>query len=210
MSRHVIAFDFESFGGIPLVHGFCQLGARLVREEDDAILATFSEYANQEGYVQEERCLKEFWLPLPNKRYEQVVMKCAMSPNNPFQVCELFWKWVDDNAPKDSTVLITDNSAYDTALLKTFTKSRDILYVFGKYRGIIDVTRWYQGVAHLPLNVDTLKLKGTKELALNALGQKELPKLDVQHDHDAVNDALTIALYWCWFQRLVPSVKVLE
>lgn len=58
---HVISVDFEAYGFNPVLNGFTQLGAALVRVEDGKEIATFGEYASQIGYEKGEKCIRTFW-----------------------------------------------------------------------------------------------------------------------------------------------------
>jgi hypothetical protein len=208
---HVVAFDFESFGPIPNKHGFTQLGAIVMRLSDRTILATFNEYAtNGDGmYQPDERCMREFWAKNP-KRLEETVDQIVKSNLSPHDVIDRFLNWVEENTRDLQDVyFLTDNAAYDVALLKHFAK-QDILYLFGgTYREVVDVSGFYLGLSGYPVNSEVLNLNG-KKLALQGLNFRrclsglppvEFPQFQVQHTHEPSDDATLMACYWSFFQN---------
>lgn len=215
---HVIAIDFEAFGGITPLCAFTQLGAALIRVSDSAVLAQFNAYANQLGYVQEPRCLTEFWLKNDQNKqlFAQNCMRCCFSTQTPTSLIQLFVKWVGEvTVGIDDCIIITDNAGFDAGLLRAFSATVDPQYIFGEYRDIVDVSMVYYGLAGLVMNKKTLDMS-SKQVALSEINRRretrklpplELPVLDVPHDHNAVNDATTIALYWAFFQRELAALQ---
>ena len=208
--RHVVAFDFEAAGGIPALHGFTQLGAVLYCIDDDQVIDSFNAYARMDGFGWERRCLDEFWLKNA-EHYEQTLALTSAAPNGPFEVVEWFIEWLQRcTEDLEDVYLITDNAAFDAAILRHFAR-RDILYLFGEYRSIVDVSCVYQGMSQRPIDVQMLDA-GSKKLGLqganrkravfNELALEALPVFtDVSHDHHPVNDATVMAKYWGFFMR---------
>ncbi len=203
---HVIAFDFEAAGGVAPKNAFTQLGAVLMRLEDSTVLSQFNEYSSMIGYEWEERCVKEFWEKFP-ERYKETKEKVNQTTNGPYQVVDLFLSWVRD-ATKDmkDVYLITDNSAFDAGLLRAFSDTNDIMYIFGEYRCIIDVNCVYRGMSMLPVTTALLD-QTSKTLALNATKLDKPKFTGVSHDHHPVNDAHTMALFWSFIQRHLSQIK---
>jgi hypothetical protein len=204
-----IAVDFEAPGGITPVHGFTQLGAALIDIKQGKVLADFNKYANMTGFTWEERCLKEFWLrPDMKSKYENTIEQCAQSTKNPYEVVDSFILWakqcmLEHNIEPHEIYLISDNAAFDLGILRCFSRNQDIMYMFGDgiYRETVDVSSFYQGLG-VEVNLDA----SAKKLGLKGLNagrgegnQLALPKFDVEHDHDAVNDAKTMGLFWSFF-----------
>jgi hypothetical protein len=207
--EYIIALDFEAAGGVPSKHGFTQLGACLIKMSTGEVLAKFNSYANMTGYEWEERCVREFWSKFP-ERFEDTKNKTS-DPNvpGPYGVIDRFMEWVDlvTGSPeiRDHVYVISDNAPFDLALLRYFSANRDILYMFGPYREMVDVSAAYMGMSRKPVNI-ALMDQSAKDLAKAAITEMtgapcELPKLEVDHDHDAVNDAVVMGLRWAFFQR---------
>lgn len=205
-----IAIDFEAAGGITPRHGFTQLGAALVDLQKGTVLAEFNEYANMTGYTWEERCLREFWhRPDMKEKHSHTVRMCSESSKGPYEVVDSFLDWAvavceQHGIGAGDVYLVSDNAAFDLGILRCFSRNKDIMYLFGNnaYRETVDVSSFYQGLAG-KVDFDA----SAKRLALDALnanvGEEKLslPKLEVSEDHDAVNDAKTIGLYWSFFVK---------
>jgi hypothetical protein len=208
--KYVIAFDFEAAGGVTPKNGFTQLGAALICVDDQQVIATFNEYANMSLHDWEDRCVREFWSKNP-KRFEETKIAVRNAQNDPFDVVAMFLDWVQANThDKKDVVLITDNAAFDAGILRCFSKDRDIMYVFGEYRSIIDVSCVYRGMSRQV--VDTALLDessiGLGIKAVNAVraGNNEdtfdaFPKFPVEHDHHPVNDAKVMGLKWAFLMN---------
>lgn len=84
---------FESFGLIPSVHGFTQLGAVLGNLSDGNIIDTFHEYANQSKYIPDNNCINTFWINHPENK-QNTLDKCSESTKTPQEVIELFISWI--------------------------------------------------------------------------------------------------------------------
>lgn len=161
--------------------------------DDDQVIDSFNAYARMDGFGWERRCLDEFWLKNA-EHYEETLAITSAAPNGPFE----------------DVFLITDNAAFDAAILRHFAR-KDILYLFGEYRSIVDVSCVYQGMSQRPIDVQMLDT-GSKKLGLqganrkravfNELALEALPVFtDVSHDHHPVNDATVMAKYWGFFMR---------
>jgi hypothetical protein len=212
--HYIVALDFESAGGVTNIHGFTQLGAVLMCVEDGEqhpCIATFNMHTNMEGFIWEERCVREFWEEHP-EQYQRTLQAVKDSCYTPYQVIEHFFEWLDAEIaklPEDAEFnFISDNVAYDIGILRYFSK-RDIMYAFrGVYRKVFDVTSFYNGMTRLPAH---LLPHSSKAGALNTLNTKRvaagkepldgIPTFPVTHDHDAIHDAETIARNWIFFQR---------
>ena len=201
---YVIAIDFEAFGGITPIHGFSQLGAVLYDVQGDRVISCFNMCANQEGFVMEQRCIDDFWSRFPDL-FEQLKLKCADSKRSCYEVIDEFWKWVDDSMkalPVGADVIaIGDNVAFDYGVLRFFSK-KDVAYAFGgTYKDIIDLGSYYYGLNKEMANYATTDGKSSKDCALKAVYAEEFPSFDVKHDHNAVNDAETMARRFGYIQR---------
>jgi hypothetical protein len=203
---YVIALDFEAAGGIPRLHGFTQLGGVIVRVKDGVVLSRFNEYACMIGYEWEERCVKEFWEKHPERFEETKKRTNEVTTRSPYQVVALFFDWVRENTKefKDDVHFISDNVAFDVAILRYFS-NEDILYVLGKYTDHVDVSNFYMGMSMKPVTIKLMD-ESSKGLALESINKNkrvklEKPKFEVSKDHNPVNDAEAMALYWCFIQK---------
>jgi hypothetical protein len=203
---YVIVFDFESFGGIPSINGFSEFGAVLMEVPTGKVLETYHSFASQDKYYRNQRCMDEFWSKFPERLAE--TNKYTLFAPNPENIINNFMWWCEKNARTYNIMnnihLITDNSSFDTALLAHFSTGTDIKYVFGEYRPVIDVTMYYYGVAKMLMNVESFnELKiSSKQNAMISLGVQDFG-IDNIHDHNPVNDATHIGLWWCAIQAQI-------
>jgi hypothetical protein len=211
---YVVAFDFESAGGIPSRHAFTQLGAVIMNVDNDEIVAEFNSYSNMKGYEWDERCVNEFWKKYP-KRFEETKREVDRATLNPYQVVGGFIEWVQFNCANLKDVyLLTDNAAFDAGILRYFSVGQDILYIFGEYRPIVESSRYYAGIARTKVTPATLG-QSSKRLAMDRLNREralynlaqveDFPQHPVSHDHNPVNDAKVMAWNWCHLQRLLTT-----
>lgn len=205
---YVIAIDFEAFGTITLANGFAQLGAVLYDLDNDQVISMFNEYASQAGYTMDQRCYDEFWSKHV-ELHDAIQAKCAASTSSPHDVIDHFFEWVDTSAVscpgmKDNCLLITDNAAFDAAILRCFARTRDPQYVFGPYRDIVDVSNIYYGLARVPVTKVTMD-GSSKKMAMVGVGLPvgDLPTFPEfkEKAHSAEFDATVIAKYWSYFQH---------
>ncbi len=189
---YVIAFDFESFGPIPNVHGFTQLGAVIGNLSTGHIVDTFCEYANQTGYTPDIECIESFWIKHPDI-YHETLEKCSNSTKHPQEVIEMFVKWIGKFVEErgSSVYLITDCSTYDSGILKAFSLCSTLKIVSKYPRDIIDTTSYYLGISHLFMSVEDIVDGTSFELARKELGLPEFKSL-TKSDHNPVNDATVI------------------
>ncbi len=197
----VIAFDFESFGPIPHVHGFTQLGAVLGRLSDGQILFKFNEYAKQDGFEMDSKCYEGFWKLYP-EIYEYNKNKCTESALTCKDVCNKFAKFCEEvlflmhsatGGSKKNIYLITDCATYDTALLKAFC-DKDMFTIFGGARDIVDITMFMLGSTQKPLTSERIDAS-TSGLFKEKYGVDVNVGVDALK-HDAVCDAESIFLKW--------------
>lgn len=198
---HVIAFDFEAAGGVPLVNGFTQLGAVLFNMETGKVEDSFNMYANMKVYVWDERCVSEFWSKFP-ERYAETKLECDKAANSPFQVVDMFVTWCIAHFARlnGDVYLITDCSTFDSGLLKAFSVKHDTLYIGVNNRDIVDVGNAYLGMCrkfHSVAFVDGSAFK----TCVKELGIEEEFKASTFHDHHPVNDATVIAEKWCFVNK---------
>jgi hypothetical protein len=207
--EYVIAIDYEAAGGVPFRNGFTQLGACLVRISDGAVLAKFSEYANMRGYEWDARCVREFWEKNPELYEETKRITSDENTPSPYEVTRQFLQWVDMETRhvRDKVYFISDNAPFDVGMLRYFS-DRDILYLFGDYREMVDVSSVYMGMSRRRVTRGLMDedAKGLgRRVVSDMLGVPFEPKIDVEHDHHAVNDAIHMALHWAAVQRALPK-----
>lgn len=189
---YVISFDFESFGPVPVLHGFTQLGAVIGNLSTGKIVSKFSEYANQKNYIKDKECIERFWETHP-KRYNETLKKCEESTKGPQEVINMFLNWIDKFVEKKgkSCYLITDCSTYDSGILKTFSLYSTLKIVNKDIpRDIIDTTSFYLGIAGLFMTEDIVD-GNSFDLACKKLKLTNF-KSSVFHDHNPVNDSIVI------------------
>lgn len=203
---YVVALDFEAAGGVCKKHGFTQLGGVIVRVKDGVVLHKFNEYASMDGYEWEDRTYNEFWSKHPERHLETVDKTKGSDVKSPYEIVDLFIIWVKKHTEtfKDDVYFISDNAAFDVAILRYFS-STDIMYIFGKYTEFVDISSVYLGFYGRPIKSSVMDKSG-KQLALNGINMNkklklEKPEFEVSKDHNPVNDAEEMALYWCFFQR---------
>lgn len=193
---YVIAFDFESFGPIPNIHGFTELGAVVGDLETGEIVDTFRMSANQSGYTQDKECIETFWNKHPGT-YEETIKKCSESDKKPREVVDLFVGWIRDfveNKSISNIYLLTDCATYDSGILKTFSSYSTLKIINNDALDIIDSTSFYLGIARVFMT-NSVVSGYSFECALSALnGPKFISS--VSHDHNPVNDATVIFEKW--------------
>ena len=213
MELTTLTIDFESFGGIPSEHGFARMGAVIVK--NGQVVSSFESFAYSESFKKDERCISEFWeKQVPREVYNNTLKQIADKSNpNCWGVVENFWEWVDKTIKENnlSYVLpIGDNLPFDVGILQYFS-NRDVCRPFGYYCEWIDVCSYYMGVGQIPLNGKNSALVSSKRAAVSELKFKlnspnlTLPEFEVEHDHNPVNDATSIALYYHWFFERVQD-----
>jgi DNA polymerase III epsilon subunit-like protein len=202
---YVIGFDFEAAGGIPALHGFTQLGAVLVDMDTDKVMGEFNMFSSMKNLVWEKRCVEEFWEKNPEK-YKETLKGTSEAKMGPYEVVDAFVQWVQrvSKGLKD-VYLLTDNAAFDAAILRFYSIKQDILYIFGSYRPIVESSRFYSGLARKPVTTESLwessKDNALKGMRADGLKVPPFPIHSVEHDHNPVNDALVMALNWSHMQR---------
>jgi hypothetical protein len=204
---YVVAIDFECAGGVPSKYGFTQLGAVIMKvSEECKVISSFNSYSSMEMFQWDDRCVEEFWDKHPVRFAEtKLEVYNPMTPQ-PWEVLRNFMAWVRKETAefKDSVYLISDNVAFDVGVLRHFSSETDVLYMFGSYREVVDVSSAYMGMSFKPVDVNLMN-KSSKELALEAINERlvrklNAPKFPPSESHHPVDDAKEIASYWCWFQ----------
>lgn len=196
----ILAFDCESFGGIAMRNGIAELGAALIDMKAQTVVARASWNVNQAGFIKSEKCM-EFWNEHPEQR-DILLAKCEASKLNAYDVMDLFWAQVREwNKTYPIAYLVTDNAAYDAGMLRCFSANDDILTAIdGTYREIVQSTTWMYGTSREKYDGD----KSSYDTVLLTLAPgKPKPVFDVEHDHNAANDAAVIGLEWAYVQSLV-------
>lgn len=190
---YIIAFDFETFGPVPSIHGFTQLGAIIGSLANGHIIDTFNEYANQADYKADPECIETHWHKHPEK-YTETLDKCEESKKHPLEVIELFVEWIGKFVEKNKTTsiyLITDCSTFDSGILKTFSLCSTLKIIDKKsVRDIIDTTSYYLGVSRLFMTEEIVD-GNSFELACKSLGLQDF-KSTTKNDHNPVNDSIVI------------------
>ncbi len=167
----VCAFDFEAFGGKTPSNGFTQLGAVILRMEDSKVISKFNMYANQKGFKKDKECIERFWYKYPDQ-FIKNLKETAISKHTPEEVVSKFYEWVKKSVPEgEECYFISDNPAFDAGILRTFSPSVDLMYVFGAYRDVVDVSMWYLGVTGCYMGVSALKAS-SKKMALAELNRR--------------------------------------
>lgn len=201
MVQLVLAVDFEGAGGVISKHGITRVGASLHDLDTGKKLAGFNSYVNRKGYEWEERCVEEFWKKNP-KLYKETLEETEKATMSPYEVIAEFIEWAQQKVGDNDCYLISDNVAYDIALLRYFS-TIDIMYIFGKYQSVRDISSAYVGMAMLQEKVKcTSQTSGKRMKALTYLtDKKDFPDFGVTHDHNPENDAATMAYQWCYIQN---------
>jgi len=194
---YVIAFDFETFGPIPSVNGFTQLGAVVGCLSTGRVVDVFGQYASQQGYYPDNDCIESFWLKNP-ERYQETLTACSISTYTPYDVIELFLKWVSKHVEQrgSSIYLITDCSTFDSGILKSFSLQRTLKIVTKYPRDIIDTCPFYLGVAGLYMTEEQVD-SSSFEMARKKLGLPVFKSAThSEHDHNPINDSTVIFEKW--------------
>ncbi len=205
---YVIAIDFEAAGGIPEKNGFLSLGATLYSITQQKEISYFYQWANMKGYEWDKRCVEEFWMKHP-QLFEMAKRNSSLSIYSPYDVIENFMEWVLVRVfigPYKKTYLISDNVKCYVALVRYFSKERDIGYMFTNasnsfvYRDIIDTGSFYLGLGHCYLSSETLDTLSTKEIAKRVILNGEYEEKQDRVAHDCLDDAREIARLYCAVQ----------
>jgi hypothetical protein len=215
---YTIAIDFESFGKCPKEHGFTRLGAVLMRNSDSKQIATFDEFANQDKFKTEPRCMQQFWSKYP-ELLNATILGCETAAKDPWGVLDLFTYWVSSimnifEIDPNQIQLISDVVAFDVGLLSSFMTEDHPLYLFNTFKEIIDTSSYYLGMSMKPVN-SALMNESSFDLALNALNKQSrilgrelvvVPKF-TSADHTPLSDAINIAEKWCFVQRTIAELQ---
>jgi len=141
---YVIAFNFETFGPIPLVHGFARLNAVIGNLTTGTILDSFDNYANQSDFVSDSNYIDK-WLQNPDY-YDKVLEKCSLSDVCPYEVIEDFTNWVNKFIKqRNQSVYFIINSPIDIGILQTFSMCNNQLF---NYR-FVDLNSFFFGIMRL-------------------------------------------------------------
>lgn len=206
----VVGIDFECPGGIISIDGFTQMSATIHDENRGTLIASFSMYARIDEYDWDERCVREFWSKSPERRAETIA-KCKASVCTCEEVVAIFVQWVQENTAGHHAYMITDNAAYDAALLRYYAKV-DVMYLFPTpngepmYRRIQDIHCFYRGVAAFSQRevvLDGTNIKGAKTAVLEALRLPTLPDWGVAHDPS--NDCAKMVHDFCHIRNLLRN-----
>ena len=211
---YVVAIDFECAGGIPSKNGFTQLGAVIMEVSDECkVVSSFNSYSSMILYQWDERCVKEFWEKHPVRFAETKLEVYNPATPQPHVVVNNFMKWVKQETKdfKDSVYLISDNVAFDVGTLKYFSSEHEILYMFGPYQEVVDVSSAYIGMSLFPVDKNLMN-RSSKEVALEAINERLVQKLNAPNFpkselHHPVDDAKEIASHWCWFQMQLKRLR---
>ena len=207
MSEIVIGFDFECAGGIPIKHGFTQLGASAHELDTGKKIGGFNEYASMVGLEWEERCVKEFWEKNP-ERYAETLEKTMNATLTCAQVVEKFIEWVREMAKDRKCIIVSDNMIYDGGLLKYYS-GIDVMYLLGEWTVYFETASYYYGLhsmhkrARITEDSDHLNSKQIALDAVNATKSEPLtwPESKVNHDHHPENDAENMVMKWIFIQN---------
>lgn len=229
-AQYAIAFDFETGGFSPSTHSFFSLGAVLINVDTGIELGSFLRYARTANvdadrmgyplpseaayYTFDPRCKIEFWDKHPAMR-DAVLTSCA-NAGPPEETIADFLTWVktvtraevNGESIASNCKLITDNAAFDVAFLRAYAQE-DIFYVFGEYRGIMDVGDFYRGMALVTqarldgiVDIPAIEDGNSRKLALDAINRGirgsatpcNLPDISHLVNHDPLDDARRIGL----------------
>lgn len=197
-NTYYVVIDFESFGGIPKLNGFTQFGSCIGNYTTGEIIETFNMYANQDGFVKEERCMREFW-DKHEDLLNETLEKCEKSTSSPEQVVESWVQWlrtivekikVDENEPDPNILILTDCATYDSGMLKAFSNYDTLYLINSTPRDIIDVSAWMMGACRQPLTTETVDSSTSNMVASTFKIAKCKPI--VNHTHNACDDAIHI------------------
>ncbi len=206
---YCVCIDFEACGGVTPKNGFFQLGAVVLEQSTITEVDRFNMYASQEGLEKEERCMTEFWSQHADL-YAKHMEKCEKEAGGTCaEVVEKFWLWLDETLPPEKrkrAYFIGDNVAFDYGILRAFSRTRNPLYAFGSYREVVDVSTYYNAFSRMPLcSAQTVDSSSSMQAILKEFHPctlEDLPEFFKQkegEEHCAVQDALTIAMKWAWF-----------
>jgi len=117
--EYVIGIDFEAAGGNPRINAFTQVGAVILNMKTGEIVDTFNAYSSMEGFEWDKRCVTEFWEKNP-ELYEKTKTETSQALS-PYSVIQKLLTWIkNQNIDLKATYFISDNVAFDIALLKCF------------------------------------------------------------------------------------------
>lgn len=209
MNPIYFGIDFECAGGVPALHAFTQFGAVAYDSVTEKKIDGFNMYANMNGYTWEERCLKEFW-EKNQTRYKETIIKTGAAKETPYEVVDLFIKWLRKTCNGRKCVIFSDNMIYDGGLLKYFSNV-DIMYLAGEYTTYCETSSVYEGMYAMrtdkPVTYESLQ-DSSKKHGLEAVDESKFPDNDVTHDHNPENDASVMMENWFFIQNGLKKQKL--
>jgi hypothetical protein len=180
---HVISISFQSFGYSPHDNGFCQLAASVV-SMDGKVTRLFNYYAKQNGYTQNEECIKEQW---NEERYNHVTKRTTESTLDPYEVAKIFITWVTPYLR--NCYCISENAFWDTMMLSHFL--RGVI----PFR-MIDASSYYYGMGYRQYHLG-MPAKATALRSLRARPPSLLPNTN----NDAKITCINTGLIWVYIQK---------
>lgn len=187
---YLLAVDVETAGRNHTLNFMTRIGARLILQETGAVCATFRSYLAQPAGTQwERRCIEQFWLKHP-QHYRDTKLALRSEPPPPSLVMSTFVDWARNCARAvgvDNLVVVSDTAGFDVGWLDhCMPDGLSMLYLFGAYKPVRDVTSFYLGVAHSTPRMDEWN---AEEAAHARLG---IPYVKIPRDHAPENDARAI------------------
>lgn len=200
---HLIFFDIETTGPSVEENAMVELGAVCVRIEDFTIINSFHQYLTvPEGKTWEKLCLEEFWNKSPRSRAHKALVQ--RQGRNPEDVMNEFVLWCQNNqvSTTDEIRFAGDAIYYDSTFVNAYlskyteTSSLHLMFTDPKtqnpaFRPVFQTTDYFKGFM-----ISEPTSWGSAKDCLDLL---EIPKesLIYKHDHNALNDAMSMAETFC-------------
>jgi len=206
-SRHdpwyYLAIDVEAAGQSLALHHLIQLGAAVIDGRNTKLKERWSSYvAEQPNKAWEERCVVEFWNLHP-KQFSRAKIEMAKAPNIE-DVGVAFRAWLTVIFAKygeNNITIVFDTSGYDYARAELLMGVQSMMYPGGisKQSYARDFNSFCLGVAQVPPCLKPPSCKGAVAAALNF----SWPKWDVEHNHNAADDAAVIGLNFAYLSNIL-------
>jgi hypothetical protein len=220
--KYFLGFDVEGSGQCMKTNFMPRFGLALVEIATGQLVERYGSFVKpptpEHGW--ELRCLEEFWLKkldataTPKQiedarqiklKYEEIIANLPSAPT-PDEAGLAFVEWINKLVAKygkTTIMLASDTAGYDYAWLSSILPAgTSLLYLFGEYRPTFAVSNFYGGVAGL---TPTKSLWGLFNACVSKLGIEKPACANIEHDHNPMNDAATIAYEAAAIVRFLDS-----
>lgn len=215
-----LGVDIETSGPNHHTHALLAIGAAVVNADTFQTVDTFRvlfPLPKEQDRSWDERTYREFWSCARKENNGNTPLSLLQSLQQQYGVSQprdglqQFWTWLTSVSRDKDVVICTDTSGYDIGWLESrlgyFGIADSMLTCTGKYKPIRNVSNYADGVmgrnyfTNEDTSRDTLVKLGASQYMLNVYDL-------LVHDHDPVNDAITIATEGALYHALATTPEL--